>query len=225
MLVVAAQSARPGSAIHGARHAAHTRRRLAGGAARRLARGCGRRGGGRNRRRARDCAGSGGLRPAEPMPVVISQVPLPCRLGEGDRMSLGTRLDAALDRRISPGSGFAVHRRLPEWPSEAPRMDRSVVLVTGAASGVGLAAGRRLVNLGLGCWRSARTQLGPRTHGRRQRVITAGPKAFRTANTPRRRPIRAPPFNPPRHTAAHGVSNSREQAPASPLRGNSASGS
>ena len=66
-------------------------------------------------------------------------------------MSLGTTLDTALDRLIVPGygsRGFAVRRRLPERPSDPPRMDGSVVLVTDAASGIGLAARRRLVEPG-----------------------------------------------------------------------------
>lgn len=52
-------------------------------------------------------------------------------------------IDTALDRTIVAGygsPGLAVRRRLPGWPPDPPRMDGKVVLVTGAASGIGLAS-------------------------------------------------------------------------------------
>lgn len=66
-------------------------------------------------------------------------------------MSISGVVDTALDRGIAPGYGnigLAVRRRLPDWPPDPPRMDAQVVLVTGAASGVGRAAGIGFARLG-----------------------------------------------------------------------------
>jgi dehydrogenase/reductase SDR family member 12 len=62
-------------------------------------------------------------------------------------------LDTALDRSIVLGYGsvgLAARRRLPGWPADPPRMDGSVVLVTGAGSGLGAAAGVGFARLGAG---------------------------------------------------------------------------
>ena len=65
--------------------------------------------------------------------------------------SLTAAVDTALDRTIAPGYGnigLAIRRRLPGWPADPPRMDGHVVLITGAASGIGLAAGQGFARLG-----------------------------------------------------------------------------
>ena len=64
---------------------------------------------------------------------------------------LAAAIDTALDRTVALGYGnigLAVRRRLPAWPADPPRMDGKVVLVTGAASGIGLAACRGFATLG-----------------------------------------------------------------------------
>jgi len=59
--------------------------------------------------------------------------------------------DIVLDRSIALGYGtigLRVRRRLPDWPADPPRMDGAVVLVTGAASGLGLASAIGFARLG-----------------------------------------------------------------------------
>ncbi len=60
-------------------------------------------------------------------------------------------IDTALDRSIALGYGnlgLLIRRALPGWPADPPRMDGQVVMVTGAASGLGLAASQGFAALG-----------------------------------------------------------------------------
>jgi dehydrogenase/reductase SDR family member 12 len=66
-------------------------------------------------------------------------------------MIFSSAIDTLLDRSIALGyghPGLVIRRHLDWWPDELPRMDGKVVLVTGAATGLGLASARGFAQLG-----------------------------------------------------------------------------
>ena len=66
-------------------------------------------------------------------------------------MPAETLIDKFLDRSVALGYanvGLRVRRQLPGWSAEPQRMDGKVVLVSGAASGIGLAAVAGFAQLG-----------------------------------------------------------------------------
>lgn len=71
--------------------------------------------------------------------------------GYAGLMDLAKTIDTVLDRTIVLGYGnvgLQVRRRLPGWPADPPPMPGKVVLVTGAGSGIGLAAAAGFARLG-----------------------------------------------------------------------------
>ena len=66
-------------------------------------------------------------------------------------MMFSSSVDTALDRSVVLGYGrlgLLARRRLNGWPPDPPRIDGAVVLVTGAASGLGLASAIGFARLG-----------------------------------------------------------------------------
>ena len=64
---------------------------------------------------------------------------------------IGSAVDTILDRSIALGygkPGLNIRRRLPGWPADPPRAEGAVVLITGAASGIGLASAQGFARLG-----------------------------------------------------------------------------
>ena len=76
-------------------------------------------------------------------------------------MSFSSFFDTALDRSIALGYGrlgLLARRRLAGWAADPPRMDGTVVLVTGAASGLGLASAVQFARLGATVYALARNE-------------------------------------------------------------------
>jgi dehydrogenase/reductase SDR family member 12 len=76
-------------------------------------------------------------------------------------MRMTQLIDTALDRSVALGYGnlgLLIRRALPGWPADPPRMDGQVVIVTGAASGLGLAASQGFAALGATVHAVARSQ-------------------------------------------------------------------
>ncbi len=66
-------------------------------------------------------------------------------------MGASSTIDTLLDRTVALGYGnvgLVIRRHLEDWPADPPRMDGKVVLVTGAGSGLGLAACEGYARLG-----------------------------------------------------------------------------
>jgi dehydrogenase/reductase SDR family member 12 len=86
-------------------------------------------------------------------------------------------VDTALDRSVVLGYGnigLAVRRRLPDWPADPERMAGKVVLVTGAGSGIGLAAATGFARLGAGVRVLGRDVARAEDAARRTRAAAGG---------------------------------------------------
>jgi dehydrogenase/reductase SDR family member 12 len=93
-------------------------------------------------------------------------------------MNTSELIDTALDRSIALGYsklGLAVRRRLPGWPVDPPRMDGKVVLVTGGASGIGLASCQGFARLGAAVLPVARSEA--RAQEAKAAIVAAVPGA------------------------------------------------
>ncbi len=93
-------------------------------------------------------------------------------------MNLALSIDLLLDRTVALGYGnvgLLLRRRLPGWPADPPRMDGKVVLITGAASGLGLAAAEGYARLGASVRALARDD--ERAAGAAEEVVRRVPRA------------------------------------------------
>lgn len=89
----------------------------------------------------------------------------------------GDAIDTMLDRSIVLGYGdigLRARRLLATWPEDPPRIDGKVVLVTGAASGIGLSAARRFAQLGARVLAVARTPQRARDAARQITAVVPG---------------------------------------------------
>jgi dehydrogenase/reductase SDR family member 12 len=87
-------------------------------------------------------------------------------------------IDTALDRSIALGYGrigLLVRERMPDWPADPPRMEGRAVMITGAASGLGLAAAVGFARLGARVHAVARDE--SRADDAAGRIIAAVPGA------------------------------------------------
>lgn len=92
-------------------------------------------------------------------------------------MTAAALIDTALDRTVAFGygrTGLAARRRLPGWPPDPPRVDGRVVLVTGASSGIGLAACRGFAGLGASVRALARNERRAEEAAEQVRAVVPG---------------------------------------------------